>query len=405
MRREQAKGRSDAIFVGDEDEYEATSSGPTRGDGLVFENLVFLNEDWNDIYLNVSATQQKGGVVKEKDLTAEEMRLFDAAKLKEFQKVLFEKRAVRLLSLEESAWVRATVPDRIVTSMFALKWKEDLEQEESCPLEAKARWAVRGCDDPDRYELGFKNATQAPTLSMEGRHLIYQLCASFGWDLEIGDVAGAFDESPPLNRPNGKLYASLPKGGIPGANIQPGQICEVLVPHYGLNDACQRWWSTVKDGATTAGGKQSIFDGCIYYVYQEGTVQVQRPGEAKPAEQKMETLVGVLGHHVDDFVGGGKGATWDSFIKKVRERFPLRKWTKGGGEFCGAVVSQDAETKEITVNQSRFVDKLKLITVPKNVEMTDAVPAGIASQLRGVLGGGNNPAERPATTSKSYFHF
>ena len=60
---------------------------------------------------------------------------------------------------------------------------------------------------------------------MEGRHLIYQLCASYGWDLQIGDVSGAFDESPPLNRPQGKLYASLPRGGIPGLNIQPGQLC------------------------------------------------------------------------------------------------------------------------------------------------------------------------------------
>ena len=62
-----------------------------------------------------------------------------------------------------------------------------LEDWEKMELEAKARWAVRGCDDPDRFELGFRNATQAPTLSMEGRHLIYQLCASYGWDLEIGD--------------------------------------------------------------------------------------------------------------------------------------------------------------------------------------------------------------------------
>ena len=54
-------------------------------------------------------------------------------------------------------------------------------------------------------------------------------------------LCGAFDASPPLNRPAGKIYASLPRGGIPGSGIQSNQLVEVLVPHYGLNDAPQRW--------------------------------------------------------------------------------------------------------------------------------------------------------------------
>ena len=34
--------------------------------------------------------------------------------------------------------------------------------------EASARWAVRGCDDPDLAQLGWNRMTQAPTLSSDG---------------------------------------------------------------------------------------------------------------------------------------------------------------------------------------------------------------------------------------------
>ena len=52
-------------------------------------------------------------------------------------------------------------------------------------------------------------------MSNEARALLLQLLASFGWRLQLGDVKGAFMESPPLARPGGKLYASLPRGGVP----------------------------------------------------------------------------------------------------------------------------------------------------------------------------------------------
>ena len=180
LRAERGKGRSDFIYVGEEDEYEVGDEGPTRGNGISNAEIAFfLGEDPDEILFAKREQERVAGVVKERNLTADDILRFDKAKLKEFEKVLYEKRAVRLLTHEESTWVKSQHPERILSSMFALKWKEDLEEPET-ELEAKARWAIRGCDDPDLKELGFAGKTQAPTLSIEARHLIYQLCASYG---------------------------------------------------------------------------------------------------------------------------------------------------------------------------------------------------------------------------------
>ena len=136
----------------------------------------------------IGIAKSKQGVVHEKDLTAEEMLMFDTAKLKEFRTVAFEKKAVRILDAGESAWVRSAMPKRILTSMFAHKWKAALDNTMVCDPEAKARWAIRGCGDPDLHELVFTNATQSPALSSEARHWIYQILASKKWRLNLVEV-------------------------------------------------------------------------------------------------------------------------------------------------------------------------------------------------------------------------
>lgn len=280
-------------------------------------------------------------------------------------------KAVRPLSPEGSAYVRAHYASRIMTSMLALKWKEDGDASLPAQRVAKARWAIRGCGDPDLKEPCWDKATQSPTLSIEARHLILQLLASNNWKMCLGDVKGAFMESPPLERKNGKVYASLPRGGIPGSTVRPDQLVEIILPLYGLNDAPQRWWSTVVEEAAKAGGCKSIFDGCLFWIFD--------------CEKK---LCGVMGHHVDDFLGGGSGGAWDQFKTKLKDRFPFRKWTEGAGTFCGAELFQ-LPSGEITVSQKVFAEKMKYISVPKNVKPEDPVPEPIRAQLRGVFGSGN----------------
>ena len=64
-------------------------------------------------------------------------------------------------------------------------------------------------------ELAGSGATQSPTVSQLGRMLSCQMIVSNGWDLQLGDIRGAFLEADALDRKKGSLYSSLPPGEIP----------------------------------------------------------------------------------------------------------------------------------------------------------------------------------------------
>eukprot|EP00959_Pyramimonas_sp_CCMP1952_P023519 494299-Pyramimonas_sp.AAC.1 len=51
-------------------------------------------------------------------------------------------------------------------------------------------------------------------------------------------------------------------------------------------------------------------------------------------------LCGIFGIHVDDTVGGGRGARWEDAMSKLKQRFPWRKWRHGEGEFTGSWLRQ-----------------------------------------------------------------
>ena len=120
------------------------------------------------------------------------------------------KGAVRVLSREEADQVRQHWPDRIIGSRYVCTRKVD---ENGSRL--KARWCVQGHKDPDVLQLVSSGRTRAPTVSQTGRMLTVQMIASHGWDLQLGDIKGAFMEAPAPNRPDGPLFASLPRGGDP----------------------------------------------------------------------------------------------------------------------------------------------------------------------------------------------
>ena len=64
-------------------------------------------------------------------------------------------------------------------------------------------------------ELVDSGSTQSPTLSQLGRMLSCQMTVSNGWNLQLGDIRGAFLEADSLHR----LYSSLPPDGIPGCRM------------------------------------------------------------------------------------------------------------------------------------------------------------------------------------------
>ena len=117
-------------------------------------------------------------------------------------------------------------------------------------LSKNLRWLERSKDDIP-YESVFGNYS-------ENQKIIASLLA----DVNIGDVRGAFCISDPLARPEGRLFSTLPQGGIPGVDIS--QLMEVIRHLYGLNSAPPAWQKKATDillgtGFVKSSGDENLF--------------------------------------------------------------------------------------------------------------------------------------------------
>ena len=154
-----------------------------------------LQEVTTEQLLQGAARKRKGN---EKGSNLHEKSLIWAAKDTEWKK-LEEKGAVRMLTGASAEKAKAHFVDRFIPSRFVVT--------RPGPEEFKARWCLRGYLDPDVMELAGSGATQSPKVSQLGRTL-----SSNGWDLQLGDIQGAFLEADALDRKKESLYSSLPPG-------------------------------------------------------------------------------------------------------------------------------------------------------------------------------------------------
>ena len=172
-----------------------------------------------------------------------------------------------------------------------------------------------------------------------------------------------------MTRTNGKLFMSVPANHhLPG--FHPEQLFEVVKPIYGLNDSPQRWFTKFAATIKQDGWIQSRLDHCVFF---------QR--------DKQGSLTGVLGVHVDDVLLGGRGASFEASIERLRAKFPFRKWKHGAGTFCGAELSQCPNTNAIVVSQEEFAEKLDKPKLRNKESPLMQITQEEASSLKSVLGG------------------
>ena len=350
---------SSALFVRDSTQ-QATSMSEDSDDCFVLivdgrdEDAVLLAGGRRELNLKESKWSQDQWKVKlEKGIA------------KEVATVINDKEALKPLSVEESRAIRRPQKDRIIPSRLVLVEK----LEETGEPVVKARWTARGDKDPDLFTLVRDGCTQAPTISSNGRYTVMQTIASMGFKLQLGDVTGAFLEADEMTRTNGKLYMSGPANHhLPG--YHPEQLYEVVKPIYGLNDSPQRWLTKFANTVKEDGWIQSRLDHCVFFL-----------------RNKQGHLKGVLGVHVDDVLLGGQGVDFEASIKRLREKFPFRKWKHGAGTFCGAELSQCSETNAINVSQEEFADKLEKPRLRNKESPLMQITPEEASSLKSVLGG------------------
>ena len=283
---------------------------------------------------------------------------------KEIANVVQDKQALRPLTVEHSRRIRQEEPDRIVPSKLVLVEKLDDSGEEI----VKARWTARGDKDPDLLALIRQGNTQSPTISSNGRYTVLQVIASQQYEMQLGDVTGAFLEADEMERGNEKLYMAPPKNfALPDHDAE--QLFEVIRPIYGLNDSPQKWFMKFDTTIKKLGWTQSKLDHCTYFFWV-GT-----------------ELQGVLGVHVDDVVLGGRGKRFEQSIKRLRDTFPFRKWKIGAGSFCGSELHQCPKTFAISVSQEKFAEKLEKPKLRTKESPLVEINQAEASSLKSVLGG------------------
>ena len=295
----------------------------------------------------------------------------DESKLAEWSTIL-EKSAVRIHYGKRAAAIREKHSDRFIGSRFVIVKKamdesRPIDEDDPQTYRVKSRWCLQGHLDPDLDKKIEAGLLQSPTLSQMGRMLVMQLIASHGWLLQLGDIKGAFLEAGPLPEQFRPLFASQPKGGIPG--VPQDAVIEITGNLYGQNDAPLAWHKTFDDEAQNIGWQRSKFDACLYYLRDESN-----------------KLCGIMGVHVDDTAVGGSGPHFERAIQALKKRFPYRKWRCGEGEFCGSYYVQCPKSHEISMSQQMFADKLRPVSIPKNAKSDDALSHNQIRMLRAING-------------------
>ena len=260
------------------------------------------------------------------------------------------------------------IGSRFVITRKAIEEGQDINPHDLSTFQCKARWCLQGHLDPDLEVKASEGKLQSPTLNQLSRTTLMQIIASFGWDLQLGDIKGAFLEAGMLDERFRPLYAHQPPGGIP--NLPKDAVIEVLGNVYGQNDAPASWFATFRQTAIEAGWIQSTLDACLF------TLRC-------PTTNRLE---GIMGVHVDDTALGGQGPRFEKAVHALKQRFPYRKWRVNSGEFCGAFYTQCPKSKQIVMSMQQFAHSMKSVNIPKGMTSEKPLEPYQVKLLRGVNG-------------------
>ena len=306
------------------------------------------------------------GEVFAHEIKGEEWKEWRKTDLSEWNKVT-ETGAIKVLSLEESRKIRNSAEkERIIPSRMVRRWKP-AEQPNEAPGR-KSRWCLRGDKDPDLMDLN----RHAPTLTTTSFGVLLQIAASMKYRATVGDLKSAFCQSWPLCRKQGRLYASLPKGGIEGLHEE--QLVEIIAGVYGLGDAPRHWRQTLREVILSLGYRESVIDPTVYYLHSEGV------------------FAGAIAAEVDDlFTFGGK--LHEEKMQTLQQKFQFGKHedvinAPNGVGFNGCRVCQ-FKNFEFEVDMQKFVrERLEPVQMSKGrkADAKQLANDSEVNQMRAVIG-------------------
>ena len=284
----------------------------------------------------------------EKLLSPEEKKMFDEAKDKALM-VWIENAAWKAVDAKEAA------EGEVVPARFLQRWKKTSEGQK-----ANARVIIQGFKHKDVLEQQLE--TESPTLSRVGRMLIYTMTVHMRWKLFSADVKSAFMQADSIDevtrifvKPTSDMRRRLER--LMG--LKPHQILKATKPAFGDVRAPRQWYQTA-DGVMIGNLKfyRHALDRCVFLSAREATIDDPEYQVFEDGGVKM-VVDGVLGLHVDDYIGAGEGVMslqdlegeYDGSFRCFRDRlcglshrFRFGSWSFGSHmDFCGAEVEQSLD--------------------------------------------------------------
>ena len=307
--------------------------------------------------------------ISEKHLTQAEYEGFQKAKQKEVKNFIVARAFQKLPSHMKPS------KNQILKMRWILTWKldEGIPENEVLkrdslgnPLKPKARAVVLGYMDP-QYE---HRPTSSPTMGRTTRQLFLQQCANAGFQVEKGDISGAFLQGDEFGPDRPMVCEPLPEI-CSAVGVSPGSPMLLTRAAYGLVEAPIQWFLSVSRFLESIGGERQLSDPCCWGFFKED-----------------RTPIGWVCGHVDDFLFGGRAqdAAWEAIKKKIRERFKWGQWESKRFCQCGVLIEQDESG--FLLSQPDYLETISEIHVSKSrwQDPSQALNETELQQLRSVLG-------------------
>ncbi|CAE7231149.1 GIP [Symbiodinium sp. CCMP2592] len=291
--------------------------------------------------------------VRVKDLSREEMALFDEAKQKELQCWIQTSTIKAILR-------RKLNPAQILKSRWILTWKAPEPGEDR--KRAKARLVVLGFQDPKLVEV----MRDAPTLSREGRAIVLQTIASCRFHLSSFDIKTAFlrgkaDEGNPLAMEPPPDLRKLLK-------LREDEVCQLVGNAYGRVDAPLLFYKELSKQLRLLGFEPHPLEPCVFLL------------------KTSNKLRGILGVHVDDGVCG-RDEYFRQKVEELQKVLPFGSRKHKSFIFTGIQLEQFPDFS-IKASQSEYVHRIPSIDVgrPRRQNLDAPVNEDERTKLRGLIG-------------------
>ncbi|CAK0827016.1 unnamed protein product [Prorocentrum cordatum] len=336
------------------------------------------------------------------------------ARLAQDEKVQFDEAKTKALLpwIDNQAWQavnEATAGAGEVCPMrFLLKWKM-----KDGVREANARVILQGFHLEEVASTNVEKAS--PTLTRLARYLILLILCQQSWKMVAADVKSALLQAKDIREQGVRIF-SRPTKDIRRRlakmmGLKDDEILQMLKPAFGDVRAPRQWNQTITEAMIDIGFLQHQLDRCCFLSYRIAA-DGDDPFLVWSADDGQNyVLDGILGLHVDDFIGGGenleheadltdKQAYEGAFLDRVQtlsRRFKFGKWEfQNGIVFCGMETTQSQSRNEIEVKAEQYIHKVEPISIEKvrRQHPDDLCTPKEISQLRGLNGAMQWPASQ-----------